>query len=133
MLAITTQRFRVPLMWAVPDRAGSSNTEERIALLRRYLALFGSGSMQPLLADREFIDLEWLNFPEARGIPFAIRVKAGMIASTRGGRRLRLRSGLFFLQHSISMEIVMVLASVRFERSIQRSPDKRIFLQEGQL
>ena len=55
MLAITTQRFRVPLMWTVPDKAGSSNAEERIALMRRYLALFGAGSGRLLLADREFI------------------------------------------------------------------------------
>ncbi|OSQ56720.1 transposase [Marivita cryptomonadis] len=92
MLAITTQRFRVPLMWTVLDKAGSSNAEERIALLRRYLALFGAGSVKLLLADREFIGLEWLNFLEARGIPFAIRVKAGMIVITEDGKRLRLRS-----------------------------------------
>ncbi len=33
-------------MWTVLDKAGSSNTEERIALLRRYLALFGAGSVR---------------------------------------------------------------------------------------
>ncbi len=94
MLAITTQRFRVPLMWTVLDKAGSSNTEERIALMRRYLALFGSGSVQLLLADREFIGLEWLTFLKESGIPFAIRVKASMIVITEGGRRLSLQSVL---------------------------------------
>ncbi len=69
MLAIATQRFRVPLMRTVLDKAGSSNTEERIALMRRYLALFGAGSVKLLLADREFIGLEWLNFIEASSIP----------------------------------------------------------------
>jgi hypothetical protein len=92
MLAIATQRFRVPLMWTVLDKAGNSNAEERIALMRRYLALFGAGSVQLLLADREFIGLKWLNFLEASSIPFAIRVKAGLIVSTDDGRSLPLRS-----------------------------------------
>lgn len=94
MLAIATPRFRVPLMWTVLDKAGNSNTDERIALMRRYLALFGSGSVQILLADREFIGLKWLNFLEASAIPFAIRVKAGLIVSTEDGRNLSLRSRL---------------------------------------
>jgi hypothetical protein len=92
MLAIATRRFRVPLMWTVLDKAGNSNTDERIALMRRYLALFGAGSIQLLLADREFIGLKWLNFLEANRIPFAIRVKAGLIVNTPEGRSLSLRS-----------------------------------------
>ena len=55
MLALVTRRFRVPLMWMMLDKPGSSNTNERIALTRRYLALFGASSIQLLLADREFI------------------------------------------------------------------------------
>jgi len=55
MLAIVTRRFRVPLMWTVLDKAGNSNADERIVLMRRYLALFGPESVQILLADREFI------------------------------------------------------------------------------
>jgi len=92
MLAIATRRFRVPLMWTVLDKAGSSNTQERVALMRRYLALFGAGSIRILLADREFIGLKWLNFLDANGIAFAIRVKAGLRVDTGDGRRLRLRS-----------------------------------------
>lgn len=92
MLAIATQRFRVPLMWTMLDKAGNSNTDERIALMQRYLALFGAGSIRFLLADREFIGLKWLNFLEDSGIPFAIRVKAGLLVDTREGRRLSLAS-----------------------------------------
>ena len=55
MLAVVTQRFRVPLMWTVLDKGGSSNTGERIDLMRRYLAMFGAGSVRFLLADRAFI------------------------------------------------------------------------------
>ncbi len=62
MLAIATQRVRIPLMWTVLDKAGTSNQDEWIALMRRYLALFGSGSIAWLLADREFIGGRWIKF-----------------------------------------------------------------------
>ena len=63
MLAIATQRFRVPLMWTVLDKAGASNQCERIVLMRRYLALFGSGSIAWLLADL------LRSLPPARPVP----------------------------------------------------------------
>ncbi len=60
VLAVVTRRFRVPLIWVQLDRAGNSDTAQRIALLQRYLDLFGAGSIDVLLADREFIGAEWL-------------------------------------------------------------------------
>ena len=58
-------------MWTILDRAGTSNTEERIALLRRYLARFEAVSIRLLLADREFIGLKWLTFLDQSKVPFA--------------------------------------------------------------
>jgi len=59
-------------MWVVLDSAGNSGAEERIALLDRYVATFGKAtfgkatfgkeSVAMLLADREFIGHEWLNY-----------------------------------------------------------------------
>ncbi len=48
MLAGATRRLRIPLMWTVLDKAGASNQRERVALMRRYLALFGPRSRHPL-------------------------------------------------------------------------------------
>ncbi len=73
MLAVATRRLRLPLMWTVLDKAGSSNQAERIALMRRYLALFGAGSVSWLLADREFIGGRWIEFLLENNIIFAIR------------------------------------------------------------
>jgi hypothetical protein len=119
MLAIVTRRFRVPLMsrsagaqrrrsgmtsptfaarrvqagmWTILDRAGTSNTEERIALLSRYLARFEAASIRLLLADREFIGLKWLAFLDRSKVPFAIRMKENLIVSTKDGRTLSLAS-----------------------------------------
>lgn len=94
MLAVVTRRFRLPLMWTVLDRVGSSHTDERIALMRRYLAVFGAGTIRLLLADREFIGLKWLTSLDESGIPFAIRVKQGQYVKTDDGRSLQLKSRL---------------------------------------
>ena len=49
VLAIVTQRFRVPLMWSLLDHGGNSSTAQRIELMRRYLRLFEVSSIGALL------------------------------------------------------------------------------------
>ena len=55
VLAIRTRHSQVPLMWTVLTRAGHCGTSQRIALMERYAALFGTESIAMLLADREFV------------------------------------------------------------------------------
>jgi len=81
MLAVVTHRFRVPLMWTMLDKQGTSNIDERIGLIERYLALFGASSIQILLADREFIGAQWMRFLNKNNVPFAIRIKEDMLVS----------------------------------------------------
>jgi hypothetical protein len=92
MLAIATRRFRIPLMWTVLDKAGSSNQCERMALMGRYLALFGSGSIAWLLADREFIGGQWVKFLLEHNILFAIRVKENNLVRLQDGRCCQLKT-----------------------------------------
>ncbi|MFV0386136.1 IS4 family transposase [Paracoccus sp. (in: a-proteobacteria)] len=66
------------------------NRRARSALMKRYLAIFGAGSVEMLLADREFIGDEWLRFLKKNNIPFPIRLKANMVVIAEGGQRLRL-------------------------------------------
>ena len=55
-----------------------------IALMRRYLGLFPATSIRCLLADREFIGQEWMDFLNKNNIPFAIRVKIDMTLTAPG-------------------------------------------------
>jgi len=87
VLALVTRRFRVPLMWKLLPHQGSSNTAQRIALLQRYLDLFGAASIDLLLADREFIGADWLEFLCKTNIPFAIRLKENMTLEVDGASR----------------------------------------------
>ena len=86
MLAIVTRRFRIPLMWTLLPHQGNSDTACRIALMRRYLALFPAASITMLLADREFIGAEWMDFLSENNIKFVIRVKIDMTITRDDGQ-----------------------------------------------
>ncbi|MFV0492320.1 MAG: transposase [Pseudorhodobacter sp.] len=94
VLALVTRRHRVPLMWRMLDGPGNSPTATRIALMERYLALFGAGSVKMLLADREFIGGEWLRYLHEKSIPFTIRLRENMTVITEDGEQCQLRTPL---------------------------------------
>ncbi|PIO99068.1 IS4 family transposase [Pleomorphomonas carboxyditropha] len=86
MLAIVTRRFRVPLLWTLLPHQGCSDIGQRIALMRRYLALFDASSISMLVADREFIGAEWMDFLSENNIKFVIRAKIDMTMTLEDGR-----------------------------------------------
>jgi hypothetical protein len=53
--AVIIPRFRMPLMWGLINGARCSHSDGRIAMMRRYLAVFGAGSIELRLTDREFV------------------------------------------------------------------------------
>ena len=58
--------------------------------MRRYLARFPASSIRILLADREFIRVEWLKFLNDNTIPFAIRLRDDLRVTTEDGCELTL-------------------------------------------
>ena len=93
VLAVVTERYRVPLMWTFLGHSGNSTTQQRIALMQRYLKRFNASTVRMLLADREFIGQEWFKFLKDKTIPFAIRVKEDQLIVVEG-REYALRSYL---------------------------------------
>jgi hypothetical protein len=75
ILGIAHQGMALPILWTVLDQPGNSDTEERIALLQRFLAVFGASSIRALLADREFVGEDWVQWLQREGIPFYLRLK----------------------------------------------------------
>ena len=92
VLAVVTRRFRVPLLWTLLDHGGTSDVGQRIALMERYLRLFGASSIKALLADREFIGAEWMKFLNKNNIPFAIRLKENMQVRLEDGSLRQFRT-----------------------------------------
>ena len=75
VLGIAHRGMALPVMWTVLDKAGNANTDERIALMQRFLDRFGQGRIKALLADREFVGEDWFRWLQAHQIPFHIRLK----------------------------------------------------------
>lgn len=62
-------------MFVELDKAGNSNTLERIDLLNKFDKVFGFHRIQSFMADREFIGQKWFQMLEENNIPYYIRMK----------------------------------------------------------
>lgn len=90
VLCIVTKQVRIPILWTILDRDGTSTMAQRQALIERYLRLFGVNSISMLLADREFIGNKWFEFLVDNDIPFAIRVPEKLLVMLDGGQLVSL-------------------------------------------
>ena len=90
VLGIAYRGIALPVFWSVLGKAGNSNTAERIALMERFLAVFGASKIAALLADREFVGEDWFLWLQRRGIPFHQRLKRDTRIPNSWNRMLRL-------------------------------------------
>src|SRR5690349_16440924 len=54
-LAIAFKGIAIPIYWELLDKKGNSDTQERIALLKKFINCFGKDCIAGVLADREFV------------------------------------------------------------------------------
>ena len=60
MLAVIHDGVAYPLLFSMLPKKGTSNSQERIDLVQRYINLFGEETIDCLLADREFVGDRWI-------------------------------------------------------------------------
>jgi len=66
----------IPLVWILLDKKGNSSTKERIELIEQILKIMPASSIEMILADREFIGADWMEYLNYnKKIAFAIRAK----------------------------------------------------------
>jgi hypothetical protein len=75
MLGVSYKNVAFPLLFSMLDKKGNSNTAERITLLQKFIKLFGKECIDCLLADREFVGEQWLNFLNNNRIRYYIRIR----------------------------------------------------------
>lgn len=75
VIAIAHRGIAFPIVWRLLDKRGNSSTNERIALLQRFLKLVNPKEISFFLADREFIGDTWFKYMNERNIAFAIRIR----------------------------------------------------------
>ena len=75
MLGVSYKNVAFPLMFRMLDKRGNSSTAERIALMQDFINWFGKDCIDCLLADREFIGEQWLDFLNTNSIRYYIRIR----------------------------------------------------------
>lgn len=75
----------IPVAWKALNKAGNSSADERIALMRKVLRFLPKEKIRGLLADREFIGQDWLNWLIAEEIPFVTRLRHNLYAALEDG------------------------------------------------
>lgn len=75
MLGICYRNIAIPITFMMLDKRGNSDTQERILLISQFINWFGKDCIDCLLADREFIGNEWLDFLNKNNIRYYIRLR----------------------------------------------------------
>lgn len=78
MVSIVQGDTSYPLVWTFLPKQGNSSTPERIALMKRVLAILAKKQILCLTADREFIGCAWFQWLRRHGVPFSCRIRANM-------------------------------------------------------
>jgi Transposase DDE domain len=79
VLGVVHKGLCLPILWVfLGDKRGNSSQNERIALIERYVRLFGAHSIESLTADREFVGETWWQYLIDRKIRIFIRLRANM-------------------------------------------------------
>ena len=62
MLVIVYRGIAIPIVWTLLNKRGNSDTKERIALIQRFISIFGKDRIVNVFADREFIGEKWFTW-----------------------------------------------------------------------
>lgn len=90
VIAITYKGVAFPVIFSLLDKKGNSNTTERIALMDRFIRLFGEDSINCLVADREFVGDDWVAYLNNNNIRYHLRIRHNFwIENPRNGKRVK--------------------------------------------
>ncbi|MCA1617619.1 MAG: IS4 family transposase [Acidobacteria bacterium] len=95
MLSLVYKGVAFPLLWTVLEKKGCCDTAQRIAVLEKYLKLFGKDSLSFVTADREFIGRDWFSYLRREKIPFRIRIKENLRVTNARGNKMVCAKNLF--------------------------------------
>jgi len=89
-LTIVYQGVSFPIMICMLNKGGNSNTNERIKMINRYIRLFGCKTIDCLLADREFVGENWVEYLNNNKIRYYIRIRENFyVDDPRTGKRFK--------------------------------------------
>ena len=94
-LGVVHEGIAFPLVWMMLDKAGNSNTSERIELMEQFYELFPTVEIRCITTDREFVGGAWFSYllwapGEKINIPFRARIRDSELLYD-GHRQLKIR------------------------------------------
>jgi hypothetical protein len=90
VLAVIFQNTAIPLYWQMLDnKGGSSNSEQRINLIKWFTETFPTTSIAQIYADREFPSCEFIAYLLEQNINFIFRSKD--VLTTDSHKRIKLK------------------------------------------
>ena len=78
-IGISYKNVAIPLLFKMLDKQGNSHTEERIALMEKFISWFGVNCIDCLLADREFVGDKWIGFLNEHRIRYFIHIRENFL------------------------------------------------------
>jgi hypothetical protein len=109
VLAVQIGDVAVPVLWKSLGKAGNSDHKERIELLQILCKFFPKNRIAGLLADREFIGADWLNWLKSEEIPFVIRIKDNVWITLKDGRKFKVQDYLRAMPRAVNSHIMEVV------------------------
>lgn len=86
-LGIAYKGTAIPIYWELLDKRGNSDTEERIAIIKKFIKTFGKKSIESLLCDREFVGKDWFKWLSKENISFCIRIRNNTVTTNAQGEK----------------------------------------------
>lgn len=102
LIGIVHKQVVFPLTWTLLDKAGGSDTLERIALLQRAVDLLGKEQIRCVIGDREFISMGLLQWLYQNNIGFRLRLRQDILVTDEKGELAQ--AGWFFRRCALSHE-----------------------------
>ena len=102
LIGISYRGTAVPLIWKMLDKRGNSSQTERIELmdaLLNILSIEQKNKIRCILADREFIGLEWITYLKKLPFTFFIRIRNNTLIRKAGKHKEVHAKTLFKCSH----------------------------------
>jgi hypothetical protein len=84
-LGIVLENITIPILFSILPKDGASNAEERIELIKSFLAIWSKDRIKAVVGDREFLCKELLDFLCKEEIGFILRSKKNHLARHHNG------------------------------------------------
>jgi len=76
VVGIAHEGMAFPVTWSALSGAGSSGAEAQARVMERFLEVVDPEDVEVVIADREFISVEWLRHLREQNVPFCVRIRS---------------------------------------------------------